>query len=66
MEDFKELIPVPTKVRERLAANIKEGRLLRSLLRLSIEAAKERLQLSISAQGAPHAESLPQTKGGGQ
>ncbi len=36
------LIPRPPVVREKLAANIREGRLLRSLLRLSIKAAEDR------------------------
>jgi hypothetical protein len=37
-----ELIPPPPIVRERLARHIREGRLLRSLLRLSVRAAEER------------------------
>ena len=36
------LIPPPPVVRERLATHIREGRLLRSLLRLSVRAAEER------------------------
>lgn len=37
------LIPPPRIVRERLANNLREGRLLRSLLRLSRRAAEERV-----------------------
>ncbi len=36
------LIPPPGKVRERLGRNLREARLLRSLLRLSRKAAEER------------------------
>jgi len=36
------LIPPPPAVREKLAQNIREGRLLRQLLGLSIRAAEER------------------------
>lgn len=36
------LIPSPPVVRERLAAHAREGRLLKSLLRLSIRASQER------------------------
>ena len=42
MSQQQELIPAPPVVRERLARHIKEGRLLRSLYRLSIKAAEER------------------------
>jgi hypothetical protein len=36
------LIPPPPVVRERLATHIREGRLLRAILRVSIRAAEER------------------------
>ena len=42
MSERHELIPPPPVVRDRLARNIEERRLLRSLLRLAIRAAKER------------------------
>jgi hypothetical protein len=42
MGDAQTLIPSPPVVRDRLARNIREGRLLRALLRLSIRAAEER------------------------
>jgi hypothetical protein len=42
MTTHEELIPPPPIVRERLATHIREGRLLRSLLRLSVRAAEER------------------------
>lgn len=42
MSRDKHLIPPPPIVRERLAQHLREGRLLRSLLRLSIRAAEER------------------------
>jgi hypothetical protein len=38
----EELIPPPPLVRERLARHIREGRLIRALLRLSVRAAEER------------------------
>jgi hypothetical protein len=44
MNERHELIPPPPVVRDRLAQNIKERRLLRSLLRISIRAAEERRQ----------------------
>jgi hypothetical protein len=36
------LIPPPPIVRERLATHIREGRILRALLRVSLRAAEER------------------------
>lgn len=42
MSEPEKLIPPPPVVRERLARNIKERRLLRSLLRLSVRAAEDR------------------------
>jgi len=44
MDDCRELIPPPPVVRDRLAENIRERRLLRSLLRLAIQAAEQRRQ----------------------
>jgi hypothetical protein len=42
MSMSKELIPPPPIVREKLARHIRQGRLLRALLRLSVRAAEER------------------------
>ena len=42
MNTNEELIPPPPIVRENLARHIREGRLLRALLRLSVRAAEER------------------------
>jgi hypothetical protein len=42
MQTFPELIPPPPIVRQRLADHIREGRLLRALLKVSIQAAEER------------------------
>jgi hypothetical protein len=44
MNEHEKLIPPPPIVRDRLARNIRERRLLRALLRLSIRAAEERQQ----------------------
>ena len=41
MNDSQDLIPPPPVVRGRLARNIRERRLLQSLLRLSVRAAQE-------------------------
>ena len=41
MDQIQSLIPPPPVLRERLALNIKERRLLRLLLRLSIRASQE-------------------------
>ncbi|CAN5898901.1 hypothetical protein BH23PLA1_BH23PLA1_27110 [soil metagenome] len=42
MKPNSDLIPPPPLVRERLAQHIREGRILRALLRLSVRAAEER------------------------
>ncbi len=42
MQTFPELIPPPPLVRQRIADHIREGRLLRALLRVSVQAAEER------------------------
>ena len=41
MRECHELIPPPPVIRDRLARNIRERRLLRGLLRLSIKAATD-------------------------
>lgn len=41
MSEPEKLIPPPPVVRDRLARNIKERRLLRSLLRIAVRAAEE-------------------------
>ena len=41
MQEPDEIIPRPPVVRERLAQSLREARLLRRLLRLSVEAAQE-------------------------
>ena len=47
MSEPDKLIPPPPLVRERLARNIRERRLLRALLRLSVRAADETRQIEI-------------------
>jgi hypothetical protein len=42
MQGHDEIIPRPPVVRERLAQSLREARLLRRLLRLTVEAAEER------------------------
>lgn len=42
MSETQALIPPPAVVREKLSQNVREGYLLRSLLRVSIRAAEER------------------------
>jgi hypothetical protein len=42
MQTCDDLIPRPPIVRDRLARNLKEARLLRRLLRLAVAAAEER------------------------
>jgi hypothetical protein len=42
MQGNDEIVPRPPVVRERLAQSLREARLLRRLLRLSVEAAEER------------------------
>jgi hypothetical protein len=49
-----ELIPPPPVVRETLARHIRQGRLLRALLRLSVRAAEERR----SQPGKPQPEAV--------
>jgi hypothetical protein len=44
MNEHERLIPPPPAVRTRLAQNIRERRLLRALLRLSVRDAEERQQ----------------------
>jgi hypothetical protein len=56
MSDDQKLIPPPPVVRERLARNIWEGRLLRSLLRLSLRAAEERHRQTGFVNPAPEAD----------
>jgi hypothetical protein len=58
MSDHEGLIPPPPLVRDRLARNIRERRLLRSLLRLSLRAAEVRREES------PH-EPRPEADGRG-
>lgn len=41
MSEHEKLIPPPPVVRDRLARNIRERRLLRSLLRLAVRAVEE-------------------------
>jgi hypothetical protein len=42
MPDSDDIIPRPPLVRERLARSLRQARLFRRLLRLSVEAAEER------------------------
>lgn len=42
MSDAEVLIPPPALVRERLAKNVREARMLRSLLRLSVRISEDR------------------------
>jgi hypothetical protein len=56
MTTHEELIPPPPIVRERLATHIREGRILRALLRLSVRAAEERHR---QAAPAPQPEARP-------
>jgi hypothetical protein len=60
MSEQQVLIPPPPVVRERLASNVREGRLLRSLLRLSLRAAEERRQAEQRGSGR-----APASYGGG-
>lgn len=50
-----ELIPPPKVVRDRLARNLREGDLLRKLLRLSERAAEDRRELG---EPEPHRRSV--------
>jgi hypothetical protein len=51
-----ELIPAPPIVRERLARQIRQGRLLRAHLRISVRAAEERHR-ERSSEGLPKSTS---------
>jgi hypothetical protein len=42
MSEVQELIPPPAIIREKLSENIREARLLRAILRVSVLAAEER------------------------
>jgi hypothetical protein len=55
MTTTEELIPRPPVVRERLASSLRETRLLRRLLRLSIAAAQERQQAQVTIDRQPEA-----------
>jgi hypothetical protein len=58
------LIPAPPLVRARLAANYREARLLRSLLRISLKDAEERHRQAASMNGvAPSAAITPAKRG---
>lgn len=59
MPDSDDIIPRPPLVRERLAQSLREARLLRRLLRLSVEAAEERHRQPTAPQTAA-------AEGGGQ
>jgi hypothetical protein len=48
MSVSEELIPPPPILRERIAKHVREGRMLRSLLRLSVRAAEEQSRQSES------------------
>ena len=52
----EELIPRPKAVRDRLARNLREARLLRRQLRVSVAAAEDRVQ--------EHAQSAPENAEG--
>lgn len=49
----EKLIPVPPVVRKMLAEHLREGRLLRSLLRLSVRADEERYRRRQEGQAEP-------------
>ena len=49
-----ELIPPPKIVRQRLTDNVKEGRLLRDLLKLSVRAAENALATEAAEDGQAH------------
>jgi hypothetical protein len=51
MQVCNEVIPRPSVVREQLARSLREARLLRRLLRLSVEAAQERHQQAAARLG---------------
>ena len=52
MQGVEQIIPHPSIVRERLARNIQEGRVLRSLLRLSVRAVEAQSRPVSAAGGA--------------
>jgi hypothetical protein len=52
MSVSSDIIPAPPLVRDKLAQNIREGRLLRALLRLSVRAAEERHRQPAAQSGA--------------
>ena len=52
MNEPEKLFPPPPVVRDQLARNIRERRLLRALLRLSIRVAEDRRQRETSASPA--------------
>jgi hypothetical protein len=56
MQTFPELIPPPPIVRQRLADHIREGRLLRALLKVSIQAAEDRHREATAAESCLTAE----------
>lgn len=54
-----ELIPPPNAVREALARNLRENRILRALLRVSVRAVEERIyceQVDVSLRAAERQE----------
>jgi hypothetical protein len=53
MKTLSDLIPPAPTIREQLARNLRERRLLRSLLNLSIRAAEERQRQRQSDRDAP-------------
>jgi hypothetical protein len=57
MQGHDEIIPRPPVVRERLAQSLREARLLRRLLRLSVEAAEERHREMLAPRGR-HSEGV--------
>jgi len=56
MDSLKDLLPVPSLVRERLARNYKEAARLRRLLRLSEDVAQDRHKQAHRAAQARQAE----------
>ncbi len=60
MQTNDELIPRPPVVRERLAASLREARLLRRLLRLSVAAAEERHRVTSLAPSPDREKAVAQ------
>lgn len=58
MSQIEKLIPPPPVVRERLAEHIREGRIIRALLKLSIREAEERHERERRAV-APQGQGVP-------